>query len=62
MKKKRILDSEHAMLMKKSNKTNAKPNKNTGKEPKWKKQSEEFRNMLKGNIRKIKIFLNKNFI
>lgn len=49
IKKKRILDSEHAMLMKKSDKNN-KNDKKKEKTPKWKKQSEEFRNMLKGGV------------
>lgn len=51
MKKKRILDSEHAMLIKKSDKGKKNEAKG-GKVSKWKKQSEEFRNMLKGNMRK----------
>ena len=52
MKKKRILDSEHAKLSKNSEKNKKleaqKNNKNKGKDPKWKKQSEEFRKMLSG--------------
>ena len=56
MKKKRILDSEHAMLSKgRPGKAadNKKVNKNAGKTAKWKKQSEEFRNMLKGGDARI---------
>ncbi len=60
MKKQRIIDSEHASLLKhneimeKKNKkmgknTNNKPvNKNA--KPKWQKQSEEFRAIMKANV------------
>jgi hypothetical protein len=62
MKKKRILDSEHAMILKRSEKQQNNNNNNNNnqqkkkeKVSKWKKMSEEFRNMLKGNT-SIKIF------
>jgi hypothetical protein len=54
MKKKRILDSEHAMLMRKNDKDKknekAAANAAANKKAKWKKQSEEFRQMLKGKF------------
>jgi len=57
MKKKRILDSEHAMLMKKSDKEKKlDKEKNAAKKAKWKKQSEEFRKMLRGDSRNFLYF------
>jgi len=51
MKKKRILDSEHAMILRRAEvqDKNQKPNtKANAKKAKWKKQSEEFRAVLRG--------------
>ena len=53
IKKKRILDSEHAMILKRAEVTdkggkNSNNAKNNAKKAKWKKQSEEFRAILRG--------------
>lgn len=48
MTKQRMVDGEQMSLMKISQKY-AQPKKQTGGAPKWKKQSEEFRNILKAN-------------
>lgn len=50
MKKKRVLDSEHAMILKRTEAAgkNANNSKNAAKKAKWKKQSEEFRSALRG--------------
>ena len=58
MKKKRILDSEHAMLSKGQGKNVKKNDKNSGKNAKWKKQSEEFRNAMRGGTSNIIYLLN----
>jgi hypothetical protein len=56
MKSKRVLDSEHAMYMRKNEKDKDKDKKKNdlkkGKTAKWKKQSEEFRSMLRGDASK----------
>ena len=48
MKKKRILDSEHAMILKRTEKQPVNNNK-VQKKAKWKKMSEEFRAILRNN-------------
>jgi hypothetical protein len=57
IKKKRILDSEHAMLMRKNEKDVKKEKAiaaaAAAKKSKWKKQSEEFRQMLRGKFGKL---------
>lgn len=61
MKKKRVLDSEHAMILKRAEvsgkNANSNNNKNAAKKAKWKKQSEEFRAILRGGQTGIQIFL-----
>ncbi len=52
MKKKRILDSEHAMILKRNETSGKNANNNNNikinaKKAKWKKQSEEFRAALR---------------
>lgn len=54
MKKKRVLDSEHAMILKRNekqgnNNNNALAKAKDAKKQKWKKMSEEFRAILKAN-------------
>ena len=51
MKKKRILDSEHAMMLKRQEKEGDKKLQQikAQKKQKWKKMSEEFRSIIKAN-------------
>lgn len=60
MKKKRVLDSEHAMILRRAemNEKNGNNNnaKNNAKKAKWKKQSEEFRAILRGGKTGTSIF------
>jgi len=56
IKKKRILDSEHAMILKRTEVSSKNANnKLNDKKAKWKKQSEEFRAIMKGGSKGNKI-------
>jgi len=69
MKKQRIIDSEHASILKQSEieeKKKAKHGKNNtkniqNKKPKWQKQSEEFRAIMKANRPSSSQQPNKNY-